>query len=105
MQDVKILHLVTGQVVVGSVPTGGAVLAPFELFVTPPADNNVDGTTPVRVSMIPYGTLYGLLPAIPMLTINDNTVIAAIDAPDDVAQRYIEFRNRHLEDMARLKTA
>ena len=89
---IEIIHLASGQVLVGNCEAD-QISNPFEVFAVPPSR---PGECDTRISLLPFGSLYGLLPAVHTIQLNPNLVIARMPAPQEFAARYIEFLQRHI---------
>jgi hypothetical protein len=87
--NIKVLHLVSGQTIVGKQKAdfseGIYLDDPFELMSFP---NQELGR--MDVTLIPFGSLMGLLPAVTSLTLTSDQYFAAIDAPPDLINEYLK---------------
>lgn len=101
---IKIAYLTSGQIIIGECADGdNEFTEPFEIFATPKAIPTQDSS--VEVAMMPFGSLFGMLPALRKFVSTDFNTITTAPAPADFANQYVGFRDKHLYDLARFLTA
>lgn len=86
-KKIVVARLVGGQTVIGKLlPHDSIVILedPMELFAAPAGGA-------LRISMIPFGSLFGALPPVDQLDITNLELVPQIEAPQGMADEYIKL--------------
>lgn len=102
MSNIKVIHLVGGQVVIGALIREQPILvleAPHEVFATP-SPNELRAS----ITFIPFGTLFGLVPELTpaVLQISGSNVLAVVEPPPEFLDAYRKSVTRKPEEAAQI---